>query len=153
MGSDCGGYGDLFHLGCLWTLVLIGVGGGGVMYGGFICKLAVICSSLDSRSSISIVVFLWCMQSICRASVSVHGSLLSTRDIVGSVYIMMSGVKCMMTCVSSNIILYGVSFVVHSFFGMVRIVIVSWFSFAARRASVCFICCVGGHINYLAICV
>jgi hypothetical protein len=36
------------------------------------------------------------------------------------------------TCVSSNIVFYGVSFVVHSSSGMVRMVIVFWFSFAAR---------------------
>jgi hypothetical protein len=49
---------DLFHLGCLWTLVLVGVGGGVCMYGGFICNLLVICSSFDSRFGVSIVVFL-----------------------------------------------------------------------------------------------
>jgi hypothetical protein len=68
------------------------------------------------------------------ASVSMRGSLFSSGDMVGSVYIMVPGGKCMMTCVSSNIVLYGASFVVHSSFGMVRIVIVSWFSFAARQA-------------------
>jgi hypothetical protein len=26
-GLSCGRYGDLFHLECLWTLVLFGVGG------------------------------------------------------------------------------------------------------------------------------
>jgi hypothetical protein len=57
-GLNCRGYDDLFHLGCLWTLVLIGVGGGVVMYGGFICSLVVICSNFDSRFGISIVVFL-----------------------------------------------------------------------------------------------
>jgi hypothetical protein len=40
----------------------------------------------------------------------------------------------MKTCVSSNIVLYGASFVVHSASGMVRMVVVLWFSFAARRA-------------------
>jgi hypothetical protein len=44
---------------------------------------------------------------------------------VGFEYVMVLGGKCMMTCVSSSIVLYGVSFVVHSSFGMVRIVIVS----------------------------
>jgi hypothetical protein len=38
--------------------VLIGVGGGGVIYGDFICRLVVICSSFDSRSGMSITVFL-----------------------------------------------------------------------------------------------
>jgi hypothetical protein len=38
----------------------------------------------------------------------------------------------MMKCVSLNMVLYGVSFVVHSSSGMVRMVIGSWFSFAAR---------------------
>jgi hypothetical protein len=38
--------------------VLIGVGGGVVTYGGFICKLLVVCSNFDSRFGISIVVFL-----------------------------------------------------------------------------------------------
>ena len=89
------------------------------------------------------------------ASGLMHGSLFSSGGMVGSVYIMVSGGKCMMTCVSSNIVLYGVSFVVHSSFAMVRIAFVSWFSFAARRASgwlfVYFLYCVGGHIRYLAI--
>jgi hypothetical protein len=123
----------MFHL-CLWTLVLIGVGGGIVMYGGIICNLLVICSSFDSRFGVSIVVFLWCMHNIRTASVSMRGSLFSSGGMVGSVYLMVSGRKCMMTCVSSNIVFCGVSFVVHSSSGMVRIVIVSWFSFAARRA-------------------
>jgi hypothetical protein len=74
------------------------------------------------------------MHSIRIASVSMRGSLFSLGGMVGSLYIMESGGKCTMTCVSSNIVLYGVSFVVHSSSSMVRIVIVSWFSFAARRA-------------------
>jgi hypothetical protein len=61
----------------------------------------------------------------------------------------------MVTCMSSNIVLYGATFVVHSSSGMVRIVIVFWFSFAARRAQcmafVCFLYCGGGHIHYQAI--
>jgi hypothetical protein len=65
------------------------------------------------------------MHSIRTASVSMRGSLFSSRGMVGSEYTMVSGGKCMMTCVSSNIVLYGVSFVVHSSYGMVRIVIVS----------------------------
>jgi hypothetical protein len=74
------------------------------------------------------------MHNIRTASVLMRGSLFSLGGMVGSVYIILSGGKCMMTCVSSNIVLYGASFVVHSSFGMVRIVIVSWFSFVARRA-------------------
>jgi hypothetical protein len=72
------------------------------------------------------------------------------------VYFMLSGMKCMMTCVSSNEVLYGVSFVVHSSSGMVRMVIVFWSSFAARCAQwmafVYFLGCVGGHIQCLSIC-
>jgi hypothetical protein len=109
-GLDWGGYGDLFHLGCLCTLVLTRVGGGVIMYEGFIFSLMVIFSSFDSRFGMSIVVFLWCMHIIRTASVSMHGSLFSSGGMIGSVYIMVSGGKCMMTCVSS---------------GMVRIVIVS----------------------------
>jgi hypothetical protein len=60
---------------------------------------------------------------------------------VGSVYIIVSGGKWMMTCVSLKVVLYGVSFVVHSSSGMVRMVIVSWFSFAARQAQ-CIVFCV-----------
>jgi hypothetical protein len=131
---------DLFHLGCLWTLVLVGVGGSVCMYGGFICNLVVICNNFESRFGISIVVFLWCMHNIRTASVSARGSLFSSGDMVGSVYIMVSGGKCMMTCVSSNIVLYGVSFVVHSSSSMVRMVIVSWCSFAARRAQCMAFC-------------
>jgi hypothetical protein len=48
----------LDHLGCLWTLVLFGVGGGVVMYEGFICNLVVICLIFASRFGMSIVVLL-----------------------------------------------------------------------------------------------
>ena len=40
----------------------------------------------------------------------------------------------MLTCVSSNLVLYGVSFIVHSSLGMVRIIIVLEFSCAASLA-------------------
>jgi hypothetical protein len=53
---------------------------------------------------------------------------------------MVSGEKCMVTCVSLNIVLYGASFVVHSSFGMVRIVTMFWFFFAARRAQYMAFC-------------
>jgi hypothetical protein len=46
----------------------------------------------------------------------------------------------MMTCVSSNVVWYGASFVVHSSSGVVKMVIVSWFSFAARRAQCMAFC-------------
>jgi hypothetical protein len=49
---------SLFHLGCLWTLVLIGVGGGVAMYEGFICILLVLCSNFDLRFGMFNVVFL-----------------------------------------------------------------------------------------------
>jgi hypothetical protein len=84
-GLSCEGYDDLFHLGCLCTVVLIGVGGGGAMYGGFIWRLVVICSIFYFRSVMSIVVFLWCMHRIRRASVSMRGSLFSLGGMVGFV--------------------------------------------------------------------
>jgi hypothetical protein len=48
----------LFHLGCFCTLVLVGIGGGVIMCGGFIRNLVVVCSNFDSRFGMSIVVFL-----------------------------------------------------------------------------------------------
>jgi hypothetical protein len=120
--------------------VLFGVGGGVVMYGGFICNLVEICRIFASRFGMSIVVFMWCIHNIRIASVSMRGSLFSLGGMVGSVYIMESGGKYIMTNVSSNTVLYGVSFVVHSSSGMVRIVIVSWFSLAARRAQCMAFC-------------
>jgi hypothetical protein len=57
-------------------------------------------------------------------SISLQGSLLSSGGMVGSLYVMVPGRKWMLTYVSSNLVLYGVSFVVHSSLGMVRIVIV-----------------------------
>jgi hypothetical protein len=80
------------------------------------------------------------MHSIRSASVLMHGSLFNSGGMVGSVYVMESGGKYIMTCVSSNVVLYGVSFVVHSSSGILRIVIVSWFSFAARRAQCMAFC-------------
>jgi hypothetical protein len=53
---------------------------------------------------------------------------------VGSLYVMVSGGKWMLTCMSSNLVLYGVSFVVHSSSGMVSMVIVLWLSCASSRA-------------------
>jgi hypothetical protein len=64
------------------------------------------------------------MQSIWMGSVSMRGSVLSSRDMVGLLYVMVSSGKWMLTCVSSNSVLYGMSFVVHSSSGIVRIVIV-----------------------------
>jgi hypothetical protein len=64
------------------------------------------------------------MHNIRTASVSMRGSLSSSGGMVGSMYFMVSGGKCIMTCVSSNVVLYGVLFVVHSTSGMVRMVIV-----------------------------
>ena len=145
----------MFHLGCLWTLVLFGVGGSVDMYEGLMCILLAICHILDSRFGIFIVVFLWCMHKMRSASVSMRGSLFSLGGIVGSMYVIESGGKYIMTWVSSNMVLYGVSFIVHSSSGIVRMVIVSWFSCAARRAQcmafVCFLCYVGEHILCLSI--
>jgi hypothetical protein len=64
------------------------------------------------------------MQSILIGSISLRGSLLSSGGMVGSSYVIVFGEKRMLTCVSSNLVLYGVSFVVHSSSGMVRMVIV-----------------------------
>jgi hypothetical protein len=88
-----GGCDDLFHWGCLWTLVFSGVDGGVFICGGFIHSLVVICSNFGSRLGIFIVVFLWCMHNIRTASGSVRGSLFSSGGMVGSVYIMVSGGK------------------------------------------------------------
>jgi hypothetical protein len=57
-GLSCEGYDSLFHLGCLWTLVLFGVGGGVAMYEGFICILLVLCSNFDLRFGMFNVVLL-----------------------------------------------------------------------------------------------
>jgi hypothetical protein len=57
-GLSCEGYDRLFHLGCLWTLVLFGVGGGVAMYEGFICILLVLCSNFDLRFGMFNVVLL-----------------------------------------------------------------------------------------------
>jgi hypothetical protein len=77
-------------------------------------------------------------------SVSMRGSLFSSGGMVGSKYVMVSGGNWMMTCVSSNVVLYGILFVVQSSFGMVRIVVVSWFPFVASRAQ-----CMAFYIFYL----
>ena len=78
------------------------------------------------------------MRSACGSR---RGSLLSSGGMVGSLYVMESRGKYIITWVSSNIVLYGVSFVVHSSSGTVRMVIVSWFSCAARQAQ-CMAFCV-----------
>jgi hypothetical protein len=120
--------------------VFNGVDGGVIICGEFICSLVVVCSIFGTRFGIFILVFLWCMHNICIASGSMRGSLFSSGGMVGSVYVMVSGGKCMMTCVSSNIVLCGASFVVHSSSGMVRMVIVAWFSLAARWAQCMAFC-------------
>ena len=53
------------------------------------------------------------------------GSLFSSGGMVGSMYVIESGRKCIITWVSLNKVLYGVLFVVHSSSGTVRMVIVS----------------------------
>jgi hypothetical protein len=106
-------------------LTFSGIGGGVFMYGGLICRFVVICNSFVSRSSMSISVFLWWIHNIMMASGSMRGFLFSSGGMVGSVYVMVSGAKCLLAFVSSNLVLYGVSFVVHSSSRIVRIVIVS----------------------------
>jgi hypothetical protein len=54
----CVEYDDLFHCGCLCTLVLVGVGDGGTMYGGLICRLVMICSNFFFKSCMSMPMFL-----------------------------------------------------------------------------------------------
>ena len=49
------------HLGCLWTLVLFGVGDGIVIYEGFICNLVVICLIFAQ----GLVCLLWCFCNVC----------------------------------------------------------------------------------------
>ena len=61
------------------------------------------------------------MHNMHSARVLIRGSLFSLGEIVGSMYVMESGRKYIMTWVSSNIVLYGVSFIVHSSLGIVRI--------------------------------
>jgi hypothetical protein len=95
------GHGILYHLGCLWTLTFSGVGGGVFMYVGFMFRFDVIYSNFVSRSV-----------------------LLNSGGMVGSLYIMVFAGKYMFKCVSSNLVLYGASFVVHSSSGMVSMVIV-----------------------------
>src|SRR5450759_4564503 len=104
------------------------------MYEGIICIWLVICLILGSRLGIFIVVFLWCIHRMRSACGSRRGSLFNSGGMVGSVYVMESGGKYIITWVSLNMVLYGVSFVVHSSSGTVRMVIVSWFSCAARQA-------------------
>jgi hypothetical protein len=135
------GHGVLFHLGCLWTLTFGGVCGGVFMYGGFIFRFAVICSNFVSRSTMFISVLWWCIHNILIANGSLRGSLLSSGGMVGSLYVMVFAEKYMLTCVSSNLVLYGVLFVVHSSSSMVSIVIVFWFSCAASRIQ-CMAWCV-----------
>src|SRR5450759_5073513 len=110
------------------------------MYEGIICILLVISLILVSRFGMFIVEFLWCIHRMRSACGSSRGSLLSSGGMVGSVYIMESGGKYIMTWVSSNVVLYGISFVVHSSSGTVRMVIVSGFSCAARRAQCMAFC-------------
>ena len=156
VGLVCRGYSVLYHLGCLWTLILIGVGGSVVMYRRLICRLVVICSSFDSRFGMFIVAFLWCMHRIRGVSVLMRGPLFSSGGIVGSVYFMLSGMKCLMTCVSSNV----VCMVCHLWF-ILHLVWWGWwlcFGFLLqwgmpnRWLFVYFLGCVDGHIQYLTIC-
>jgi hypothetical protein len=56
------------------------------------------------------------------ASGSMRGSLFNSGGMVGSVYVMVSSVKCMLTCISSNLVLYSVLFVVHSSLGIVKMI-------------------------------
>jgi hypothetical protein len=57
-------------------------------------------------------------------NVSLRGSLLSSGGMVGSLYVIVSSGKWMLTCVLSNLVLYGVLFVVHSSSGMAKMVTV-----------------------------
>ena len=80
------------------------------------------------------------MHKMCSTSVSMCGSLFNSRGIVGFEYVMESRGKYIVMSVLSNVVLYGVSFIVHSSSGTVKMVIVSWSSCAARQAQCMAFC-------------
>ena len=47
-------------------------------------------------------VVLWCIHSIRMSRLSIRGSIRSSGGIVGSSYVMVSALKCVMTCESGK---------------------------------------------------
>ena len=52
-------------------------------------------------------VFLWCMHSIWIAQLSILGSIHNYGGIVGSSQVMMSALKCVIICESTNGLVWG----------------------------------------------
>ena len=78
--------------------MLIGVGGAVVLNIVGICKDLPIFYIRCTYFVGPVDVVLWCIYNILTSRLSVRGSICSSGGIVGSSYIMVSALKCVMTC-------------------------------------------------------
>jgi hypothetical protein len=92
----------------LLITILIEVDCGSFAYGIGIWSSIAICSIFVWKFGILIMWFLWCIHNILKAEGLMWGSFFNSGEIVGSIYIIVSGGKCIITCMSSNCVKYGV---------------------------------------------
>ena len=78
--------------------MFIGVGGAIVSNIVGICRVLPIMSMFRGYPLGPSAVVLWCIHSTRMSRLSVRGSIRSSSGIVGSSYIMVSALKCVMTC-------------------------------------------------------
>ena len=79
-------------------------------------------------------VILWCIHNILMSRLYVRGSICSSGGIVGSSYVMVSTLKCVMTCESGKGFLWGLRFCYQFGSVVISIVIVSRLFWAASLA-------------------
>ena len=84
------------------TGVFIGVGGAVVLNIVGICKVLQFIFMCHAYPFGSIGVVLWCIHNIHMSWFSIRGSIRSSGGIVSSSYIIVSALKCVMTCEFGN---------------------------------------------------
>ena len=83
--------------------VFIGVDGAVVLNTLGICKVLPIVSMRLAYSLGPRDVVLWCIHSTRMSRLSIRGSIRNSGGIVGSSYIMVSALKCVMTCLGKDL--------------------------------------------------
>ena len=79
-----------------------GVGGAVVLNIVGICRDSPIVFMRHAYLVVPMDVVLWCIHSILMSRLSIRGSICSSGSIVGSSYVMVSALKCKMTCESGK---------------------------------------------------
>ena len=149
-----GGYVSLDHFVPRFVGVFIGEDGAILVNNARICRVLSIMSIWWVYPLDLLGVVLWCMHSTRIAQLSVLGSIRSSRGIVGSSYVMVSTLKCVMTCEFGKGPSWGLRLWYRFGYIVMSNVVVSRLFFCCKPNGGFFGLCflyVGGHIHSLSI--